>query len=203
MSKQAEYPPYDDRAIPVSDHSGKSKYGDVTLNSTCQNIALCNIDISLRRIADSIDIRKELDERTGECKKLTDELARMRVNCDMYADARDKAIAEKEALERANEDLKKRALAPEVVEHFKKLEEDYVRVCREKNQANDRIENRFHVGDVIAYRSLEPHKPEWVSWEVGEIGEDGFLYEARKSVEERDNIHKDCAFLVKAAEDNR
>ena len=65
------------------------------------------------------------------------------------------------------------------------------------------VKRPIQVGDVIAYRSLENRKPVWVSWEVGEIGEDGFLYEAGKSTEERDNIHRDCAFLVKAAEDNR
>lgn len=199
MSEQAEYPPYDDKAFPDPRHL-RDEIGSWEGKKA---LSLMNIDISLRRVADSIDIRKELDAKTEECKKLNEELARLRVNCDMYADARDKAIAEKAALERANEDLKKRALAPEIVEHFRKLEEDYVRVCREKNQANERIKNRFQVGDVIAYRSLEPHKPDWVSWEVGEVGEDGFLYEAGKSVDERDNIHRDCAFLVKAAEDNR
>ena len=96
MSKQEEYPPYDDRAFPDPRHL-RDEIGSWEGKKA---LSLMNIDISLRRIADSIDIRKELDERTVECKKLTDELARMRVNCDMYADARDKAIAEKAALER-------------------------------------------------------------------------------------------------------
>ena len=96
MSEQEEYPPYDDRSFPDPRHLRE----EIGSWEGMKALSLMNIDISLRRVADSIDIRKELYAKTEECKKLNEELARLRVNCDMYADARDKAIAEKEALER-------------------------------------------------------------------------------------------------------
>ena len=96
MSEQAKYPPYDDRSFP----DPRGLRDEVGTWEGMKALSLMNIDISLRRVADSIDIRKELDAKTEECKKLNEELSRLRVNCDMYADARDKAIAEKEAIER-------------------------------------------------------------------------------------------------------
>lgn len=94
MSEQAKYPPYDDRSFP----DPRGLRDEVGTWEGKKALSLMNIDISLRRVADSIDIRKELDAKTEECKKLNEELARLRVNCDMYADARDKAIEIKKML---------------------------------------------------------------------------------------------------------
>ena len=94
------------------------------------------------------------------------------------------------------------------LEHERKIRAEIEQQCASLRERLTKagyqgVKRPFQIGDVIAYRSLKPNKPNWVSWEVGDIDGDGFLYESGKSVEERDNIHRDCAFLVKAAEDNR
>lgn len=94
MSEQAKYPPYDDRSFP----DPRGLRDEIGTWEGMKALSLMNIDISLRRVADSIDIRKELDAKTEECKKLNEELARLRVNCDMYADAREKAEEIKQML---------------------------------------------------------------------------------------------------------
>lgn len=88
----------------------------------------------------------------------------------------------------------------------------YVTDVDERNEKNLEIltpfgwfkqERNFKIGDVIAYRTLEDNRPDWVAWEVGEIDET-FLY-AKKETNNgnADNIAKKCAFLVKAVDDRQ
>ena len=87
-----KYPPYDDRALPKKDFGGQ--FGTYRGNNVCNNISLCNIDISLRRIADSIDCAKRLDEKIVQCSKLTDDVRRLSIDRDMYHDDLDKVRGE-------------------------------------------------------------------------------------------------------------
>lgn len=65
------------------------------------------------------------------------------------------------------------------------------------------IKRKFKVGDVIAYRTLEAFRPEWVAWEVGAIDAEYLYANKEKNDGKYDNIAKGSAFLVKAVEDKR
>lgn len=73
----------------------------------------------------------------------------------------------------------------------------------EEDEAEEPKTREFKVGDVIAYRTLEGVRPDWVAWEVGAI-DDKYLYaNMEKNNGMPDNIAKESAFLVKAVEVKR
>lgn len=73
----------------------------------------------------------------------------------------------------------------------------------EEDEADEPQNREFKVGDVIAYRTLEADKPDWVAWEVERIDAEYLYAKASTNNNMPDNIAKGSAFLVKAVEDKR